>query len=156
MPDEARKKLEPYTVERHVPVLLESDPRPQCAEALTGPPVPEEDARVGILESGVPAVRRLGRKPWQFGLRSIFLVTAAIAVWAAVFANNRENAMLESRIASLRPLARELVVDDPTQIAVVKLDELWYDENIWDVHCRPEATGCAWPRRSTRTGWPRA
>ena len=86
------------------------------------------------LKAASPPVRRLGRKPWQFGLRSIFLATAAIAVWVAVYANNRENAMLESRIASLRPLARELVVEDPTQIAVVKLDEVWYGENIWDVH----------------------
>ncbi|APW62261.1 hypothetical protein [Paludisphaera borealis] len=85
-------------------------------------------------EAAAPAGHRPGRKPWQFGLRTVFLITAAIAVWTAVFANRRESEMLQSRIAAMRPLARELVIDDPNRIAVVKLDELWYDENVWDVH----------------------
>jgi hypothetical protein len=81
-----------------------------------------------------PASRRVGRRPWQFGLRTAFLITAAIAAWTAVFVNGRESERLRPRIEALRPLARELIVDDPDQFAVVKLDEMWYDENRWDVH----------------------
>jgi hypothetical protein len=81
-----------------------------------------------------PASRRVGQRPWQFGLRSAFLITAAIAAWTAVYVNHREIGRLRTRILTMRPLARELVVDDPDQTAVVKLDEMWYDENRWDVH----------------------
>ena len=52
-------------------------------------------------EAGVPAARRHGRKPWQVGLRTMFLLTAAIAVWITFFINRRENAVLESRIAAM-------------------------------------------------------
>jgi hypothetical protein len=81
-----------------------------------------------------PASRRVGRRPWQFGLRTAFLITAAIAAWTAVFVNRRESEQLRTRIQTIRPLARELVVDDPDQTAVVKLDEMWYDENGWDLY----------------------
>ena len=90
-----------------------------------------------MSESSEAAIRRPGRKPWQFGLRTVFLITAAVAVWSAVFVNRRQSAMLESRIAALLPLARELVVDDPNQIAAVGLDRLWHDESRWDVHVPP-------------------
>ncbi|CAN5899114.1 hypothetical protein BH23PLA1_BH23PLA1_08540 [soil metagenome] len=71
---------------------------------------------------------------WQFRLRTLFLLVAAIAVWMTYFINLRQNDWLETRIASTRPLTRELVIDDEDQIAVVKLEELWYDENQWDVY----------------------
>jgi hypothetical protein len=62
---------------------------------------------------------------------------AATAVWTIHFSNQRNIAALGSRIETVRPLARELAVDDPTQIAVVKLQELWYDENRWDLYLPP-------------------
>ena len=86
-----------------------------------------------------PAVRRPGRKCWQVGLRTMFLITAAIAVWITFFINRRENAVLESRIAAMRPLARELVIDDAKKIAVVKLEEHWMDENRWEIYL-PDGT----------------
>lgn len=55
------------------------------------------------------------------------------------FINLRHNAAIKGRIAVMRPLARELVVDDPSQAAAVKLPELWFDENRWDVHLPPGA-----------------
>jgi hypothetical protein len=61
-------------------------------------------------------------------------LTAAVAAWLNYALERRRVADLSARIASLRPLARELVVDDPGKIAVVKREELWYDENRWDVH----------------------
>lgn len=86
-----------------------------------------------------PVVGRPGRKRWQVGLRTMFLITAAIAVWITFSINRRENAVLESRIAAMRPLARELIIDDAKKIAVVKLDELWMDENQWEIYL-PDGT----------------
>ena len=37
----------------------------------------------------------------------------------------------------MRRLARELVVDDETKAAIVKLEELWMDDNRWDVYLPP-------------------
>lgn len=80
------------------------------------------------------AARRPDRRPWQVGLRTVFLLTAVVAVWIAVSINRRDIATLESRIASMRSMARELVVEDATRIAVVKREELWYDDNGWEVY----------------------
>jgi hypothetical protein len=59
---------------------------------------------------------------------------AAIAAWMAYFVNRRHNADLEARVNALVPLAHELVIEDPQKIAVVKLEEYWYDENRWEIH----------------------
>lgn len=59
---------------------------------------------------------------------------AAIGVWTAEIVNRRISANLDKRIAALRPLARELDIKDPNKIAVVKCEELWYDENQWDLY----------------------
>jgi hypothetical protein len=61
-------------------------------------------------------------------------LTAAIAAWMAYFVNRRHNAELEARIKTLVPLAHELIIEDPRKIAVVKLEEYWYDENRWEIH----------------------
>jgi hypothetical protein len=84
--------------------------------------------------NAAPALERSGRNRWQFGLRTVFLLMAAIAVWMAYVINRREIATLEARIKAMQPLAHELIVDDPTKIAAVKLAEYWYDENRWDVY----------------------
>jgi hypothetical protein len=85
-------------------------------------------------EVAAPILGRRGRKPWQVGLRTTFLMTAAIAAWVAFYANRREITMLQDRISTLQPLARELVIKDPAKTAVVQLDSLWQDENRWDVY----------------------
>jgi hypothetical protein len=64
----------------------------------------------------------------------VLLLTAAVAVWLTYALERSRSADLTARIASLSPLARELIVDDPNQIAVVKQEELWYDQNRWDIH----------------------
>lgn len=91
-----------------------------------GPPMP----------GAVPAAAMSGprRRPWQLGLRSLFLLTAAIAAWLTVAVNRREIGSLRARIAAVQPLVHELRVDDPAEIAVVKREPLWYDENVWDVY----------------------
>jgi hypothetical protein len=77
---------------------------------------------------------RPARSRWQFRLHTLFLLVAAIAVWMTYFLNRNRNARLEERIASMRPLVRELQVDDPEAIAVVKLEEHWYGESRWDLY----------------------
>jgi hypothetical protein len=84
--------------------------------------------------TGLPATTRRDRKRWQVGVRTLFLLTAAIAVWLTYFINRRQNATLEARIRAMVPLAHELIVDDPKKIAVVKQEEYWYDENRWEIH----------------------
>ena len=84
-----------------------------------------------------PAVTRPGRSRWQVGLPTLLLLMAAIAVWMTCFLNRRQNARLEARIQALLPLVHELVIDDPAKIAVVKLEEYWYDENRWEVYLPP-------------------
>jgi hypothetical protein len=74
------------------------------------------------------------RRRWQIGLRTIVLLTAAVAAWLSYALERRRSADLTARIASLSPLARELIVDDTGKVAVVKQQELWFDENRWDVH----------------------
>jgi hypothetical protein len=79
--------------------------------------------------------RRSGR--WQVGIRTLFLLMAVVAVWLAVVINRRQSTYLEDRIRVMQPIARELIVDDPGKIAVVRLDDLWMDENRWDLHLPP-------------------
>ncbi len=92
----------------------------------------------GSGSPGDPAVVESSRKSrWQFRLRTLFLLVAAIAVWLTFLVNREQNARLRSRIDALQPMAHELLIDDPGKIAVVKLEEYWYDENRWDLHLPP-------------------
>ena len=91
----------------------------------------------GIHALGSPAVTRPGRRRWQVGLPTLLLLMAAIAVWMTFFINRRQIARLEARIQALLPLVHELVVDDPAKIAVVKLEDYWYDDNRWEVYLPP-------------------
>ncbi len=77
------------------------------------------------------------RSRWQIGLRTFSLLIVAIAVWMTDIANRQENARIEAKIETMLPMARELVITDPAQIAVVKRQEYWYDENVWDLHLPP-------------------
>ena len=142
MQDEDTTEARPLHGKATCPGPAESATRPHRTKTLIG--TTGGGDRVRALEpaprpgGGAPTVPLPGRKHWQVGLR-IFLLTAAIAVWITFFINRRENAVLESRIAAMQPLARELVTDDANKIAVVKLDELWYDRTDgclpsgWDV-----------------------
>ena len=75
-----------------------------------------------------PAPRRTYR---QISLRTLLLLTAAVAVWVAHFKNRSDNEHFTEQINTMRPLARELIVVDPSLAAVVKQDEHWYDQNDW-------------------------
>lgn len=44
-----------------------------------------------------PVAERRGRIRWQVGLRTLFLVIAAIACWMTVYVCRRDNALLEAQ-----------------------------------------------------------
>ena len=80
---------------------------------------------------------RAVRWRWQVGLRGMILCTATFAVWMTYLLIRHHNASLAARIPTMRPFARELVVADETKAAVVKLEELWPDDDHWDVYLPP-------------------
>lgn len=90
----------------------------------------------------------------QFSLRTLLLLTAAVAVWIGIFVTRRETQRLNIDAQQLRPLARELFVDDPQQIAVIKRLEEWYDENIWDLHLPQAMRLCVASREIDDKGTP--
>lgn len=95
------------------------------------------------------------RTRWQVGIRTLVLVIATFAVWMTVLINRRQVARLESRIAAIRPLAHELLVEDEKKIAIVKLAEKWMDENQWDLHLPArEYRLCIATRGIDREGFP--
>lgn len=73
-------------------------------------------------------------KFWQLSLRTLLLVTAAIATWTMVGRQASEIARLRERVATLQLLSRTLAVTDFTQFAAIKLEETWHDEQAWDLH----------------------
>jgi hypothetical protein len=77
------------------------------------------------------------RSTWQVGLRTLFLLITVVAVWTVYFANRRAIRHYEERIAAMKPLARELFVEDETKFAIIKQEPYWYDENRWLLHVPP-------------------
>ncbi len=94
------------------------------------PDIPHQPSEPGDSQ---PATKGPRRQRWQVGLRTLILLVAAIAVWTTYFLNRHQNAALEARIKTMLPLAHELIADDPKKVAVVKLEENWFDENRWDI-----------------------
>lgn len=100
---------------------------------------------------------RAPRSRWQVGLRGLMLFTAAVAVWMTYLLNRHYNASLAARIPAMRPFAHELVVADETKAAVVKLEELWLDDDRWDVYLPPgQYRLCLSTRGMGRNGVPPA
>ena len=71
---------------------------------------------------------------FQVGLSTLLLLTACIAVWWYDWSNRREIAQLESRLITMRPLVRELVVKDHEHIAVIQKQPTTYDEAVWHIY----------------------
>jgi hypothetical protein len=93
------------------------------------------------------------RSRWQVRIRTLILVMAAIAVWIAFVINRRQNALLRERIHQMRLIAHDLVINDDNRIAVVSLDELWYDQDDWDIYLpHREYRLCIATRGITRDG----
>ena len=64
----------------------------------------------------------------------MFLLTALVAVWLSCFQLHKKIVWTEQQIASMRSVARELIIDDPTKIAVVRKLEEWSSDNRWEVY----------------------
>lgn len=76
------------------------------------------------------------RRYWlpQIRLITLLLLTACAAVWCGVWLAEREAFKLESQLMITRQLSRELVIKDRTMLSIIRQDELFYDENIWQVY----------------------
>jgi hypothetical protein len=73
-------------------------------------------------------------KKLQFSLQTIMLFTAVVAVFVAYFRTRDETAQLRRQLPGLREAARELIVHDPEQYAVVQHQPRWYDEFRWRIY----------------------
>ena len=78
--------------------------------------------------------RSAKKRRLQVNLLSILLLIFACAVWIAYQRSVSETAKVQQQLGGLRLIARELVVEDPSQFAVVCRYPELYGELIWDVH----------------------
>ncbi len=87
---------------------------------------------MSIDESIVTGRPRLFRL--QVGLRHILLLTLCVGAWVAHWTSLSHIAKLKPRLATLQKLAPELIVSDPSRIAIVRLESNWYSETRWDMY----------------------
>lgn len=73
----------------------------------------------------------------RFSLYTLMSATAVFAVWMAYYLTVQETHRMELQLPSLRNLARELYVDDPTWYAAVRPHELSDDDFRWQVYLPP-------------------
>ena len=88
-----------------------------------------------------------GRRLIQWDLRTVFLLTAAVAVWLAYFLCSNGVARFKEQIPLMQAVAPELVVEDPQRIAVLSLPPIAMRGWRWDVYL-PD--GEHWLRLATR------
>jgi hypothetical protein len=84
------------------------------------------------LNTGVPIEPK--RKRRFFGLSTLILLIAAIAVWFSVHVNRRRIDALKIRIAQFSEPAPELDIADPAKIAVLKHAQQGSNLHDWDVY----------------------
>ena len=71
---------------------------------------------------------------FKFGLATAFLIVAVVAAGLRNWQVDQKIKNLELQMPGLREAARELVVDDASMFAVVKRNEEFFGESIFDVH----------------------
>jgi hypothetical protein len=89
-----------------------------------------------ILPSETAPNKRRGMP--QVGLSTLLLLTACSAVWCGVWLAKREVSRLQAELIPSRALARELVITERTKLAIIRQDEMFYDENIWQIYVPKE------------------
>jgi hypothetical protein len=90
----------------------------------------------GLAAEPPPADRPI-KCCWQVGMRTLILLICAVAAWLGLMMNRERTRVLQARLDVTRSLVRELEVDDPGQIAVVKKLDQWLDEDCWDLYLPP-------------------
>ncbi len=70
----------------------------------------------------------------QWNLRTLFLLTAAVAVWAGFFCHEEPIAQLKREVLEMQCMTTELVVVNPRQIAFARQPQLWRDRYRCDVY----------------------
>ena len=67
----------------------------------------------------------------KISLLTMLLLIAVIAVWLNYFVNARENVNLSHRLTSFKKMARELDVEDPDLLHVIRREP---EGDNWHVH----------------------
>ncbi|MCA9191590.1 MAG: hypothetical protein KDB03_07505 [Planctomycetales bacterium] len=75
-----------------------------------------------------------GRKLVQWNLLTLLLLASAVAVWVAYLQFERSSLDLSSRLPALQEMAGELVIEDESQTAVIRLPQTWFNEHRWDCY----------------------
>ncbi len=70
----------------------------------------------------------------QWNLRTLFLLTAAVAAWLTFFHYRAAVPQLKHQVQLMRQVAPELIVEDSQQIATLKLPQTWRNEHRWDIY----------------------
>ena len=70
----------------------------------------------------------------RVSLSALFLCIALFTVWLALWQSGQSIDRLNRQLSSLRNVARELRIDDPSQFAAVQKVGEWYGENVCEIH----------------------
>jgi len=79
-------------------------------------------------------------KGFRFNLLTILLLVAVIACWLSFYRTRTETQRMQSQLPALRELSRALIVDNPSQYAIVRHHQLWNDDFRWKVYLPPHRT----------------
>lgn len=77
----------------------------------------------------------------QIGLSTLLLATACIAAWVSTWRSQRQIERLDARVTAMKSLTRELVVKDRTQIAIVRQQPEFDDQELWHVYLPSDSLG---------------
>lgn len=110
------------------------------AEPDPGAPTDRDSSVAPDSSPGPKRKPRRVRLP-QLGLSTLLLATACVAAWGSAWMNARQSKQLAQQIASMRSLARELVIKDREHIAIIQQQAELYDQQIWHVYIPSDSLG---------------
>ena len=71
---------------------------------------------------------------FRWDLRTLFLLTAAVAVWTGYFRCRQPLPGLRDDISRMEEMTAELVIVDPKEITVAWQPQPWLDRPRWDIY----------------------
>jgi hypothetical protein len=89
------------------------------------------------VDSPQPVSKPAARRRWQWSLRTLLLLTAAIAAWTAYYQVRRQSEIVRREIASMENVTRRLTVNDQQQFAAIKQQPMWHNDDRWQVYLPP-------------------